>query len=92
MCVVEVPLVVIVQNLIGLRHCLEFYFCFLSLGLGDFIRVGGEGSLVVSLLDFDFGGARCYAQDLCVKLEYIQVCDWMRVSYSHHKDLFLHSP
>jgi len=43
--VVEVPLVVIVEDLVGLLGGFEADFCFGAVGFGDFVGVVGEGGL-----------------------------------------------
>lgn len=54
MSVVQVAFVVIVQDFVGLRDGFEAYLCGFALGFGDFVRMRGECSAVVRLLDFRF--------------------------------------
>lgn len=46
MCVVQVTLVLIVQDIVGLLHCFEFDFSRFPLRFGDLVRMARESCLL----------------------------------------------
>lgn len=68
MGIVEVPLVIVGEDFVGLFGGFEPDLGFLALFNRNLVRVVRQRSLVVSFLDFDLGGTAGDAENLCLLL------------------------
>jgi hypothetical protein len=62
--IVQLALVIVGKDLIGLRYGFELDVCFFALVFGDLVGVGCEGGFVVCLLYLCFGCGFGNAEDL----------------------------